>query len=161
WHSRSIRYNREQPAVSPGQRSRSKDEASVRGTHQGQQSSRIAPTGRTHDCKRHLYHAQQNLLHGGGHPHMRRRDLLAALAGTALLPSTLRAQQKAMPVIGLLTIAAPDPSAPLLAAFREGLAEIGYIERRNVTIDYRYAEDHYDRLPALAADLVGRKVDLI
>jgi putative ABC transport system substrate-binding protein len=92
---------------------------------------------------------------------VRRRDLLAALAGTALLPSTLRAQQKAIPVIGLLSFAAPDPSAPLLAAFREGLAEIGYIERRNVTIDYRYAEDHYDRLPALAADLVGRKVDLI
>jgi IS30 family transposase len=63
--------NREKPAVSSGHRSRSNDEASIRGTHQGQQSTRTAPTGRTHDCKRRRRHAQHNLLQGGGHPHMK------------------------------------------------------------------------------------------
>jgi ABC-type uncharacterized transport system substrate-binding protein len=92
---------------------------------------------------------------------VKRRELLMALGGGMTYPLATYAQQKAMPVIGYLSLAAPDPSAPLLAAFRQGLAEAGYLERQNVVIEYRYAEDHYDRLPALAADLVGRKVDLI
>ena len=73
----------------------------------------------------------------------------------------MRAQQKPMPVIGYLSVSSPGPSAPFLAAFRQGLSEAGYVERRDVAIEYRWAEGSYDRLPAMAADLVGRKVDLI
>jgi putative ABC transport system substrate-binding protein len=62
-----------------------------------------------------------------------------------------------MPVIGLLTAGSPGPGAPFVAAFRQGLSEAGYIEGQNLAIEYRWAENHYDRLPALAVDLVGRK----
>src|SRR6266481_5836664 len=95
---------------------------------------------------------------------MRRRDLITLLGGAAISwPRALRAQQKAMPVIGYLTTVLPNPNSPNpnLAAFRQGLSETGYVEGQNVAIEYRGAEGHYDRLPALAADLVGRKVDVI
>jgi putative ABC transport system substrate-binding protein len=85
------------------------------------------------------------------------------LGGAITVPRTLRAQQKPMPVIGILAAAAPDNAGALrmLAAFREGLGEFGYVEGQNVAIEYRWAEAHFDRLPALAADLVDRKVDVI
>ena len=85
------------------------------------------------------------------------------LGGALAVSRTLRAQQKAMPVIGYLGIGgwSHNPSNPFVAALRQGLAETGYVAGQNVAIEYRWAEGHYDRLPALAADLVGRKVDLI
>jgi len=97
---------------------------------------------------------------------MRRREFSTLLGGTAtastVWPSLLSAQQKAMPVIGSLSIGAPGPLTTLyLAAFRQGLSETGYVEGQNVAIEYRWADGQYDRLPALAADLVGRKVDVI
>jgi putative ABC transport system substrate-binding protein len=92
---------------------------------------------------------------------MQRREALAILVGAAVsVPLAGRAQQKAMPVIGVLNTGSPGPS-PFMAAFLQGLSEAGFVEGQNVAIEYRYAEGHYDRLPALAADLVGRKVDLI
>jgi putative ABC transport system substrate-binding protein len=73
----------------------------------------------------------------------------------------LGAQQKAMPVIGYLSVTTPSLAAPVVAVFRQGLIETGYVEGQNVAIEYRWAEGRYDRMPALAADLVGRKVDVI
>jgi putative ABC transport system substrate-binding protein len=92
---------------------------------------------------------------------MRRRELLLLLGGMMPAARALRAQQKAMPVIGFLGVASPGPYAPFVAAFRQGLSETGYVEGQNLAIEFRWAEGHYDRLPALAADLVGRKVDVI
>ncbi len=93
---------------------------------------------------------------------MRRRELLLAIGASSIARShALRAQQKAMPVIGYLGLNSPGASASFMAAFRQGLSETGYVEGLNVAIEYRWAEGQYDRLPALAADLVGRKVDVI
>jgi putative ABC transport system substrate-binding protein len=93
---------------------------------------------------------------------VRRRDLLLLLSSaTVTAPRGLRAQQKAMPVIGYLISGSPGPSVPLVAAFRQGLRETGYVEGKNVAIEYRWAEGSYDRLPALAADLVDLKVDVM
>jgi putative ABC transport system substrate-binding protein len=92
---------------------------------------------------------------------MGRREFLYVVAGAMTLPRTLRAQQKAMPVIGLLSGSSPGAFAPLVAAIRQGLTEAGLAEGQNAVIEYHWAEGHYDRLPALAADFVTRKVDLI
>jgi putative ABC transport system substrate-binding protein len=91
---------------------------------------------------------------------MRRRELL--LMATAMMAArAVRAQQKAMPVIGYLGGAAPEPFAPFVAAFRQGLQDTGYVEGQNLAIEYRWADGRLDRLPELAADLVSRKVDVI
>jgi len=93
---------------------------------------------------------------------MNRRELLLLLSGAALAwPLAVRAQQKAMPVIGFLSSEAPGSFATLVAAFRQGLGESGYVEGQNVAIEYRWAEGRYYRLTALAVDLVARKGDVI
>jgi putative ABC transport system substrate-binding protein len=93
---------------------------------------------------------------------LKRREFIALLGGAAGWPLTARAQQAAIPVIGYLSGGAPGPPFTVfLAAFRTGLGEIGYVEGQNVAIEYRWAEGHYDRLPALATELVNRKVDLV
>jgi putative tryptophan/tyrosine transport system substrate-binding protein len=93
---------------------------------------------------------------------MRRRDVLNLLSGAALSwPVAARGQQAAMPVIGFLGTRAPGDDPHLLAAFRRGLKEAGYVEGQNVAIEYRFAENQYDRLTPLAADLVRRQVIVI
>jgi putative ABC transport system substrate-binding protein len=93
---------------------------------------------------------------------MRRRAVASLLGGAiASWPFAARAQQKATPVIGFLLNSTPNLVALNLAAFRQGLSETGYVEGQNLMIEYRSAEGRFDRLPALAADLVDRKVDMI
>ena len=92
---------------------------------------------------------------------MNRRELMLLLGGAMTAAGAVRAQPKAMPVIGFLHFASPGPFALYLVAFRQGLSETGYVEGENLGIEFRWAEGRYDRLPALVADLVDRKVDAI
>jgi putative ABC transport system substrate-binding protein len=91
---------------------------------------------------------------------MRRREFIAVLCGAAAIPMAVRAQQTAMPVVGFLRSGSPQLNAHLVAAFRKGMGEIGYIEGRNVTVEYRWAHDD-DQLTELAADLVRLRVNVI
>src|SRR6478672_3924149 len=92
---------------------------------------------------------------------LQRRQFLTLLGGAIAWPLTAHAQQPAMPVIGFLHAGTPGAFLSLVAAFREGLNNAGYVEGRNVTIEYRWAENHYERLPALLTDLVGLRVRVI
>jgi putative ABC transport system substrate-binding protein len=92
---------------------------------------------------------------------MRRREFLGVLSGAVTLPLAANAQPPPVPIVGFLNAASPDSFAHVVHAFRLGLSETGYVEDRNVAIEYRWAGDQYDRLPALAADLVRHRVSVI
>ena len=92
---------------------------------------------------------------------MRRRNFITFLGGAAAWPVTARAQQPRMPVVGFLNGGSPDGYAPYVTGFLHGLNETGYVEGKNVTVDFRWARGQYDRLQAMAADLVRRKVAVI
>src|SRR4029079_2883738 len=93
---------------------------------------------------------------------MRRREFIALLGGAAAAwPMAARAQQPAIPVIGVLGSSAAEAFAPLVRGFRKGLHEAGYIEGQNVSVEYRWADDQYERLPVMASDLVQRKIAVL
>jgi putative tryptophan/tyrosine transport system substrate-binding protein len=92
---------------------------------------------------------------------MKRREFIAGLGGAAAWPLAARAQQRAVPVIGVLGSASPELSTDRLVAFRQGLSDVGYVEGLNVALEFRWAYDRYDHLPELALGLVSRKVSLI
>ena len=92
---------------------------------------------------------------------MRRRELITLLGGAATWPLVARAQQAAIPAVGFMSGRSPEDSARLASAFRQGLADAGFIEGQTVNIEYRWANGDYDKLPALAADLVNRKVAVL
>jgi putative ABC transport system substrate-binding protein len=92
---------------------------------------------------------------------MRRREFIAGVGIAAAWPVVARAQQPVLPVIGFINMSSPEASAGKAVAFREGLAETGHIDRQNVTVEYYWLEGQFDRLPALMADLVGRRVAVI
>src|SRR5262249_48102555 len=98
-------------------------------------------------------------------PDMKRREFIALLGGGGLLLAAkvkrARGQQPAMPVVGFLNSRGPSEDAYVLAAFRQGLKETGYVEGQNIVVEYRFAQNQYDRLPVLAADLVRRQVAVI
>jgi len=92
---------------------------------------------------------------------IRRREFIAGLGGAVAWPLVARAQQRGMPMVAFLNSGSPDGYAPMVAAFRQGLKETGYVESQNVAVEYRWAEGQYDRVPLMALELVGRQVAVI
>jgi hypothetical protein len=94
-------------------------------------------------------------------PLLKRREFISLVGGVVAWPIAAHAQQQAMPVVGFINAGVADTSAGRVAAFRKGLSEAGYAEGQNVVVEYHWLEGHYERLPALVADLVRRRVAVI
>src|SRR5262245_50486313 len=92
---------------------------------------------------------------------MRRREFIAGLGGAAVWPLVARAQQSSVPVVGFLSSRSPEDSVYVLDAFRKGLRETGYVDGHNVTFEFRWARGQYQQLPAMATDLVSRRVAVL
>jgi len=125
---------------------------------------RVGTTPARHIGRQNCCDAQRCPLVGfvpNGQICMRRRDFIALLGGAATWPLAVRAQQRAMPVVGFLGTASPDLTRGRLRAFHEGLSGLGYVQGRNVVIEYRWAENQLGRIPELIADLARRRVSAI
>ena len=92
---------------------------------------------------------------------MKRRQVILGLGSAAAWPIVARAQRPALPVVGFVNSGSADGYAPMVAAFRRGMKETGYVEGQNVAVEYRWAEGQYDRVPLMALELVGRQVAVI
>jgi len=133
----------------------------MRGTHQGQQSARTAPTGRTHDCKRHLHHAHHDLLRGRGHPHMMRLANVLALAFCAVIPVSAETAGRHLPDIPVVGWLGFRSDMIARDGLWQGLRELGYVDGKNIAFECRFPEGNDARFAGPAEELVRQKVDIL